>query len=65
MKAIVKSDSTFPREYENIKTRSALVIANEVGRCESGEKVEVRTNNGKLVDLAIWDGLKYYRAYCD
>lgn len=62
MKAIIKSDNSFQREYD-VKSRSALVAANELGRCEGGEVVEVRTNKGKLIDKAAWDSesQKYIR----
>lgn len=62
MKAIIKSNNSHPREYD-VKTRSALVAAEELGRCEGGEVVEVRTNNGKLIDKAMWDceNQKYLR----
>lgn len=62
MKAIIKSDNSFQREYD-VKSRSALVAANELGRCEGGEVVEVRTNKGKLIDKAMWDceNQKYLR----
>lgn len=54
MKAIIKSNNSHQREYD-VKTRSALVAAKELGRCEGGEVVEVRTNNGKLIDKACWN----------
>ena len=63
MKAIVKSNNSYTREYEGIKTRSALVIAKELGRCENGEKVEVCTNKGKTIDKTLWscEDQKYFR----
>ena len=54
MKAIIKSNNTHPREYD-VRTRSALVTAKELGRCEGGEVVEVRTNKGKVIDKAMWN----------
>lgn len=62
MKAIIKSNNSHRREYD-VKSRSALVNAKELGRCEAGEVVEVRTNKGKLIDKAMWDceNRKYIR----
>ena len=54
MKAIIKSNNSYAREYD-AKSRSAIVVAKESGRCEGGEVVEVRTNKGKLIDRAMWD----------
>ena len=54
MKAIIKSNNSYPLEYD-VKTRSAIVAAKELGRCEGGEVVEVRTNKGKPIDRACWD----------
>lgn len=62
MKAIIKSNNSHQREY-NARSRSAIVAAKELGRCEGGEVVEVRTNKGKLIDKAMWDNenRKYIR----
>jgi 23S rRNA G2069 N7-methylase RlmK/C1962 C5-methylase RlmI len=62
MKVIIKSNNSHQREY-NVKSRSALVNAKELGRCEGGEVVEVRTNKGKLIDKAAWncENQKYIR----
>ena len=62
MKAIIKSNNSRQREYD-IKTRSALSAAKELGRCEGGEVVEVRTNKGKLIDKVLWscESQKYFR----
>ena len=62
MKAIILSNCSLPREYD-VKTRSALVAAKELGRCEGGEMVEIRTNKGKLIDKACWscENREYYR----
>jgi len=62
MKVIIKSNNSHAREYD-VKTRSALVAAKELGRCEGGEVVEVRTNKGKLIDKALWscENQKYFR----
>ena len=62
MKAIIKSNNSHCREY-NVKSRSAIVAARELGRCEGGEMVEIRTNKGKLIDKALWscEDQKYFR----
>jgi hypothetical protein len=62
MKVIIKSNNSHRREYD-VKSRSALVNAKELGRCEGGEMIEVRTNKGKLIDKACWscEDQKYIR----
>lgn len=54
MKAIIKSNNSHQREYD-VRSRSAIVVAKELGRCEGGEMVEIRTNKEKLIDKACWD----------
>ena len=49
---IVESDCTYPREYTGT-SRNALEWANKVGRCESGETVNVYHNN-KLLSRVKW-----------
>lgn len=63
-KCIIWSNSSYPREYA-IATRSAYKAAQELGRCEGGEVVEVRAQSGRLLSRAAWtpaDGGKYLRA---
>lgn len=62
MKAIIRSNNSYQREYD-VKSRSAIINAKKLGRCESGEVVEVRTNKGKLIDKAMWncENQKYCR----
>ena len=61
MKVIIKSNNSRPREYDT-KSRSAIIATKELGRCEGGEVVEVRTNKGKLIDKAMWNCES--RKYC-
>ena len=62
MIAVIRSNNSYQMEYD-VKSRSAIVNAKELGRCEGGEVVEVRTNKGKLIDKAMWDceNQKYIR----
>lgn len=60
-KAIVKSNSTYPREYDWY-SNNALEAADKFGRCEGGEVVQVY-QSGKLISEARWSpegGGEYY-----
>ena len=63
-KCVVWSDSSYGREY-NVNTRSALKAAQQYGRCEGGEVVQIRTQSGRVISEARWTpegGGKYFRA---
>ena len=60
----VRSPSTYAREY-TVTTSSAYKAAQEVGRGELGEAVEItRPRSGRVVSAAMWsaEGRRYYRA---
>lgn len=62
-KCIIWSNSSHEREYD-VQTRSAYKAAQELGRCEGGEVVEIRSRSGRVLSRAKWtpeDGGKYYR----
>lgn len=62
----VRSPSTYPREY-TVTTSSAYKAAQDLGRGEGGEVVEiVRPRSGRVVSAAIWsaEARRYYRASC-
>ena len=62
----VWSPSTYAREY-TVTTSSAYKAAQDLGRGEGGEVVEiVRPRSGRVVSAAIWsaEGRRYYRASC-
>lgn len=62
-KCYVWSNSSHEREYD-VHTSSAYKAALELGRCEGGEIVEIRTASGKVISRAAYtpeDGGKYYR----
>lgn len=62
----VRSPSTYAREY-TVTTSSAYKAAQEVGRGEGGEVVEiVRPRSGRVVSAARWssEDRRYYRAIC-
>lgn len=61
---IVRSPSTYAREY-TVTTSSAYKAAQDLGRAESGENVEIiRPRSGRVVSAARWssEGRRYYRA---
>lgn len=62
-KCIIWSNSSHAREYD-VTTKSAYKAAQELGRCEGGEVVEIRNQSGRVLSRAQWtpeDGGKYYR----
>lgn len=62
----VRSPSTYPREY-TVTTSSAYKAAQDLGRGEGGEVVEItRPRSGRVVSAAMWstEGRRYYRASC-
>lgn len=62
----VRSPSTYAREY-TVTTSSACKAAQEVGRGEFGEAVEIsRPRSGRVVSAAVWSSAdrRYYRVYC-
>ena len=62
----VWSPSTYARDY-TVTTSSAYKAAQDLGRGESGEIVEItRPRSGRVVSAAMWsaEGLRYYRASC-
>lgn len=63
-KCIIWSNSSHAREYD-VTTKSAYKAAQELGRCEGGEVVEIRTvKSDRLISRAQWtpeNGGKYYR----
>lgn len=62
----VRSPSTYAREY-TVTTSSAYKAAQDLGRGEGGEVVEiVRPRSGRVVSAAMWstEGRRYYRASC-
>jgi len=63
-KCIIWSNSSNGREYA-VNTKSAYKAAQEYGRCEGGEVVQIRTtSSGKVISEVRWtpeDGGKYYR----
>jgi len=64
-KCIITSNNSNGREYE-VKTKSAMVAAKELGRCEGNEIVTIYNKSGKAISQARWtpeNGGEYYRAY--
>lgn len=62
----VWSPSTYAREY-TVTTSSAYKAAQDFGRGEGGEVVEItRPRSGRVVSAAMWssEGRRYYRVYC-
>ena len=62
----VRSPSTYARDY-TVTTSSAYKAAQDLGRGESGEIVEItRPRSGRVVSAAMWssEDLRYYRASC-
>ena len=62
----VCSPSTYAREY-TVTTSSAYKAAQDLGRGESGETVEItRPRSGRVVSAARWssEDRRYYRASC-
>lgn len=60
-KCFVWSNSSYGRSYD-VHTSSAYKAAQELGRCEFGEIVEIRTASGKVISRAAYSGGgKYYR----
>ena len=62
----VRSPSTYAREY-TVTTSSAYKAAQDLGRGESGEVVEItRPRSGRVVSAAMWssEDRRYYRVYC-
>ena len=62
-KCIIWSNSSSVREYD-VNTKSAYKAAQEYGRCEGGEVVQIRTVSGKVISEVRWIsefGSKYYR----
>lgn len=60
----VRSPSTYAREY-TVTTSSAYKAAQDLGRGEGGEVVEiVRPRSGRVVSAVRWssEGRRYYRA---
>lgn len=54
-KCVIYSDSSNPREYE-VDTMSAMKAAQELGRCEFGEVVEIRRKRtNQLLSCAVWE----------
>lgn len=63
-KCVIWSNSSNGREYD-VKTSSAMKCAQEYGRCEGGEVVQVLSPSGKVLSEVRWtpeNGGKYYRA---
>lgn len=63
-KCIISSNSSHAREYR-VSTRSAVKAAQELGRCEGGEVVEIRNQSGRLLSRCQWtpeDGGRYFRS---
>ena len=64
MKCVIWSYSSHPREYK-VHTRSAMAAAQELGRCESGEIVQIETmTTERVISRVQWtpeDGGKYVR----
>lgn len=67
-KCVIWSNYRHPAEYM-VKTRSAMRAAAELGRCEGGEVVEIRTaKTGRLLSRVLWDqadGGRYVRLCID
>lgn len=66
-KCVIYSDSSFPREYE-VDSMSAMKAANEFGRGEFGEVVEVRRKRtNQLLSRVAWEmgcgRSHYHRVY--
>ena len=62
----VRSPSTYAREY-TVTTSSAYKAAQDLGRGEGGEIVEItRPRSGRVVSAARWsaEDRRYYRASC-
>lgn len=63
-KCVIWSNSSNGREYE-VKTKSAMKAAAELGRCEGGEVVQIETmTTGRVISRVKWtpeDGGKYLR----
>ena len=62
----VWSPSTYARKY-TVTTSSAYKAAQDLGRGESGEIVEItRPRSGRVVSFARWsdEDRRYYRASC-
>lgn len=62
----VWSPSTYPRGY-TVTTSSAYKAAQDLGRGEGGEVVEItRPRSGRVVSAAMWstEDRRYYRASC-
>lgn len=62
----VRSPSTYAREY-TVTTSSAYKAAQDLGRGESGEIVEItRPRSGRVVSAAWWseEDRRYYRSSC-
>lgn len=62
----VWSPSTYARE-DTVTTSSAYKAAQDFGRGEGGEVVEItRPRSGRVVSAAMWssEGRRYYRASC-
>lgn len=62
----VWSPSTYAREY-TVTTSSAYNAAQDLGRGEGGEVVEItRPRSGRVVSAARWssEDRRYYRASC-
>lgn len=63
---IVRSPSTYAREY-TVTTSSACKAAQELGRADGGEVVEIkRPRSGRVVSMARWsdEDRRYYGSYC-
>lgn len=59
-KCIISSHGSHAREYD-VTTRSAYKAAQELGRAEYGERVEIHSGSGRVISAAIWDnGSKKY-----
>lgn len=65
-KCIISSNCSDPREYE-VQTKSAMKAAADLGRCEGGETVEIRTKrSNRIISSVSWtpeDGGHYFRTY--
>ena len=62
----VRSPSTYARDY-TVTTSSAYKAAQDLGRGESGEIVEItRPRSGRVVSAAMWsaEDRRYYRVSC-
>lgn len=63
-KCVICSNNNHGREY-NVKTRSAMCAAQEYGRCEYGEIVQIETlTTGCIISRVQWtpdNGGKYIR----